>query len=241
MMKEDIRWLSETIRRSRSTVFFGGAGVSTESGIPDFRSAQGVFEQAGILQPEVALGVEFLEKNPEGFFDFCRRFLIFPDARPNAAHRKLAELESAGLLQAILTQNIDGLHQQAGSRNVLELHGTLTRSYCMTCGKVHPGGYGLERAGVPRCDCGGIVRPDIVLYGEPLDTRIKRRAWDAVYEADLLIVAGSSLVVYPAAGFVRDFHGRTLVLINRTETPYDGKANCIFRENVGEVFAALEV
>jgi len=235
----EIAVLRQMVRGSDNIVFFGGAGVSTESGIPDFRSSDGVFKLLGGISPEKALSRSHFDENPEAFFNFYRKTMVFPNAKPNMAHDKLAELEQAGKVRAVITQNIDGLHQKAGSRTVIELHGSAERNYCMDCERKYPMAFVLDSDGIPRCVCGGIVRPDIVMYEEPLDHRTKRLAYNFIDEADMLIVAGSSLVVYPAAGFVRDFHGRYLVLINRSDTPYDGKANLVIRGSVGEVLNLL--
>ena len=233
--------LSEWIGSSSRTVFFGGAGVSTESGIPDFRSENGVFkalEKYG-RSPETLLSRTFFELRPDVFYTYYRENLLLTDAEPNAAHQALAELEARGKLSAVITQNIDGLHQKAGSRHVLELHGSIYRNYCMQCGKR----FGIEimqrTEGVPRCTCGGIVRPDVVLYEEALPMDVFEEAEDEVSKAELLIVGGTSLAVYPAAGLLRYFRGSHLVLINKSGTPYDGMADLVIRDPIGEVFASL--
>ena len=233
--------LQKIICDSGNIVFFGGAGVSTESGIPDFRSAGGLYRRMNRISPETILSRGYFMAHPEEFFSFYREALVYPNARPNKAHLKLAELEKSGKLKAVITQNIDGLHQKAGSRTVLELHGSVERNYCLSCGKKHDMAFMLHAAGIPRCSCGGIVRPDIVLYEEPLDERIQRSACHYISEADVLIVGGSSLVVYPAAGFVRYFKGRHLVIINRSDTTYDGKASLVIRDNICGVMEKIRV
>lgn len=231
--------LPDWIRDADSTVFFGGAGVSTESGIPDFRSAAGLYTRADgrHLPPEYLLSIDCLDDSPEDFFDYYVNNLIYPDAQPNAGHRALAALERAGLLSAVITQNIDGLHQAAGSRTVIELHGSVHRNYCMDCGRR----YGLATVlaaggGIPRCEaCGGIVRPDVVLYGEPLDTESMTAAALAVQHANLMIIGGTSLNVYPAAGYVQAFSGEHLVIVNRDPTPMDRRADEALHEALGPV------
>lgn len=238
-MKETWQQLKEWIDDSSNIVFFGGAGVSTESGIPDFRSPSGLFNQTYDYPPEVIVSASFFRAQPETFFRFLRERMLFPDAQPNAAHRALARLERQGKLRAIVTQNIDGLHQLAGNRNVLELHGSMLRHYCQRCGKR----YGIEilttTEGIPRCDCGGIVRPDVVLYEEGLDQNVLYAAVRAIEEADLLIVGGTSLVVYPAAGLIDYYPGKRLVLVNRDETARDRRASLIIHDSLGEVLDAV--
>lgn len=233
-------WVADT--PPGGLVFFGGAGVSTESGIPDFRSPDGLYAQKYPYPPEQMISRSFFDARPGAFFDFyCDRMLAL-DAQPNRAHRKLAELEQAGTLSAVVTQNIDGLHQKAGSANVFELHGSVLRNFCMGCRAPYPVQDLLAlRAqapdGVPRCPaCGGIVKPDVVLYEEPLDERTMQGAVDALAQADLLVVAGTSLAVYPAAGLIDFFTGRRLVIVNRTPTPRDRQADLCIAANVGEVF-----
>lgn len=233
-------WIADT--RPGKMVFFGGAGVSTESGIPDFRSANGLYAQKYPHPPEQIISRSFFDVHPAEFFDFyCDRMLAL-DAKPNKAHRKLAELEQEGMLSAVATQNIDGLHQKAGSKNVLELHGSVLRNNCMRCGAAYPVMDLLalrEQAadGVPRCPaCGGIVKPDVVLYEEQLDEHTMRAAVDAIAQADLLVVAGTSLSVYPAAGLIDFFTGNRLVIVNRTPTSRDRQANLCIAANVGDVF-----
>ena len=236
-LKKDIEKLREMINESRYAVFFGGAGVSTESGIPDFRGAGGLYTEDG-KGNEYYLSRRCLTVDPFAFYRFFRQNMIFPDARPNKAHTALAKLEAEGKLKAVITQNIDGLHQIAGSRRVLELHGTVSRSYCMRCGKVFDPKL-FEDEDVPKCTaCGGIVRPDVTLYGEPLDGFTFREAEDAIAEADLLIAGGSSLTVYPAASLVGNFEGGKLVIINYSQTAYDDSADLVIRSSIGEVLAA---
>ena len=238
-MSKETEQLKQWVAESSYIVFFGGAGVSTESGIPDFRSVDGLYHQKYAFSPETLLSHSFFMKKPEEFFRFYHDKMIYPDAKPNACHKKLAELERAGKLKAVITQNIDGLHQAAGSKEVLELHGTIHRNHCMLCGK----GYGLETVqrakGVPYCDCGGIIKPDVVLYEEGLDESVLRRAVDHIRAADLLIVGGTSLSVYPAAGLIQYFRGSRLVLINKSPTAYDGEAALLIPEKIGEVFSTL--
>ena len=235
-MTEEIRKLKEIIDGSDNIVFFGGAGVSTESGIPDFRSADGLYAQRYPYPPETMVSRSFFDAHPREFFDFyCDRMLAL-DAEPTAAHRKLAELEREGTLSAVVTQNIDGLHQAAGSKAVWELHGSVLRNYCMGCGWFYPAEYIEHSAGVPRCEaCGGIVKPDVVLYEEPLDDATVTAAVCAIASADLLVIAGTSLAVYPAAGLIDYFSGDHLAIINRTPTPRDAHADLCIAANVGEV------
>ncbi len=239
-MDPNIAQLGEWVGAAKRIVFFGGAGVSTESGIPDFRSTGGLYNQQYKYPPEVIVSHTFYEERPEEFFAFYRKRMLFPDAQPNAAHRKLAEWERQGRLAAVVTQNIDGLHQAAGSRNVLELHGSVHRNYCEHCGKSFPLSYLLQSTGVPRCDaCGGPVRPDVVLYEEALDSDILEAAVEDIAAADLLIIGGTSLVVYPAAGLIRYFQGSHLVLVNKTATAADSRADLVIHDAIGAVFAQL--
>ena len=239
-----LRQLKNLLSRSERVVFFGGAGVSTESGIPDFRSESGSFkalEQYG-APPEELLSRHFFLQNPGVFFRYYKENLLHPDALPNKAHLALARLERQGKLTAVITQNVDGLHQLAGSENVLELHGSAQRNYCMDCGARYPLSYIIDPACcpdglVPRCSCGGVVRPDIVLYDELLDSDVMARSAEAIRQADTMVVGGTSLVVYPAAGLLRYFRG-SLVLINRTPTQYDDRAQLVFRQSIGEVLSA---
>ena len=238
-MDDKIQALKEMVDGSDNIVFFGGAGVSTESGIPDFRSTGGLYHQEWKYPPETILSHTFYKSKSEEFFRFYRAKMLAPDARPNAAHRKLAEWEAQGKLRAVITQNIDGLHQAAGSREVLELHGSVHRNHCEKCGKFYGLDYILKTQGVPRCDCGGIIRPDIVFYEECLDDDVVSKAVHYIREAEVLIVGGTSLAVYPAAGLLNYYRGSKLVLINRSATPYDDQANLIIHEKIGEVFAQV--
>ena len=238
-MDSRIETLKTWIEASDNIVFFGGAGVSTESGIPDFRSVDGLYHQQFDYPPETILSHTFFYQHPDYFYRFYRQKMLPLEAQPNAAHKKLAELEQAGKLRAVITQNIDGLHQKAGSRNVLELHGSIWRNYCTRCGKFYPPEFIRDCAGVPRCDCGGVVKPDVVLYEEGLSEDVLHRAVHAISEADVLIVGGTSLTVYPAAGLIRYYRGSKLVLINRDETPYDTAADLVLRDPIGQVFAQL--
>jgi len=235
------RALAEALRDRHRVVFLGGAGVSTESGIPDFRSAAGLYATAsgGAFPPEYLLSHSCLEERPADFFAFYRACLLHPDARPNGAHLALAELERLGIVRAVITQNIDGLHADAGSRRVLELHGSVRRNFCVGCGRRFGLEFILDGAGVPACpDCGALVRPDVVLYEEPLDPGVLRAAVDAVASADCLVVGGTSLNVYPAAGLVGELRGGRLVLLNRTPTPYDREADLVLRGDLGRVLPA---
>ena len=238
-MREEIRELRELVDRAENIVFFGGAGVSTESGIPDFRSTGGLYHQQWKYPPEEILSHTFYKSNPEEFFRFYRAKMLAPEARPNAAHRKLAEWEGQGKLRAILTQNIDGLHQAAGSRNVLELHGSVHRNHCERCGKFYALDRILETRGVPRCGCGGIIKPDVVLYEEPLDQEVLQEAVRALAEVDLLIIGGTSLNVYPAAGLIRYYRGGRIVLVNKSPVAQDLAADLVITDPIGEVFAQL--
>ena len=240
-MEDKIKSLQEMLDESKSVVFFGGAGVSTESGIPDFRSVDGLYNQKYDYPPEEILSATFFKHDPETFFRFYREKLDIRGAKPNAAHNFLARLEEAGKLRAVITQNIDGLHQAAGSRNVLELHGTLLRNYCSKCGRSYGSDYVWKTQGVPRCTCGGVVRPDIVLYEEGLDSDVLRRSVDALSRADMLIVGGTSLAVYPAAGLVRYFGGRHLAVINLQPTGLDSSADLCIAQPIGKVFDSLRV
>ena len=238
-MDDTIRRLKELTDASDNIVFFGGAGVSTESGIPDFRSVDGLYHQKFKYPPETMLSHTFYETHTEEFYDFYRAKMLALDAQPNAAHRKLAEWERQGKLKAVITQNIDGLHQKAGSKNVFELHGSIYRNYCEKCGKFYPPEYIRDSDGIPRCTCGGRIKPDVVLYEESLDQKVIEGAVRAIADAEVLIVGGTSLTVYPAAGLIRYYRGNKLVLINRDETPYDGYANLIFRDPIGKVLGAI--
>ena len=231
--------LKEIISKSKSVVFFGGAGVSTESGIPDFRSVDGLYHQKYDYPPETILSHSFYMRKPEEFFRFYRAKLLAPDAKPNAAHKKLAELECGGRLRSVVTQNIDGLHQKAGSKNVLELHGSVLRNYCEKCGKFYDVSYIKHSQGVPRCTCGGRIKPDVVLYEEGLDEKTLYRAVEYIQEADVLIIAGTSLAVYPAAGLVRYYRGHKLVVINKTPLDRGLGADLVITGAVGETLAQL--
>ncbi|MCL2702653.1 MAG: NAD-dependent protein deacylase [Defluviitaleaceae bacterium] len=237
-----VKTLTEMLKSSSSTVFFGGAGVSTESGIPDFRSSKGIYTEKGHrIPPEEIISIGFLESQPEHFFDFYRKRLVYMDAKPNMAHLKLAELESAGKLAAVITQNIDGLHQAAGSENVIEMHGSIRQGFCMACGMKYGTEALLNSTGVPRCECGGIIRPKVTLYGEELDHNAISAAVNRIAAADMLIVAGTSLQVYPVAGFLGYFRGRYIVIINKTETNLDYRADLIIRDPVGETLGRIEL
>lgn len=231
--------LKKIILESRNIVFFGGAGVSTESGIPDFRSKDGLYAQKYDYPPETIISHDFFLRNPAEFYRFYRERMLFPSARPNAAHLALARLEEEGRLSAVVTQNIDGLHRAAGSQRVYELHGSVLRNHCMRCGKFYPLSYIMQSEGIPRCDCGGVVKPDVVLYGEALDDKVVEGAIGAIARADTLIVGGTSLVVYPAAGFLDFFRGKHLVVVNKTPTQADERADLVINARIGEVFAAL--
>lgn len=231
--------LRKLIEESDNIVFFGGAGVSTESGIPDFRSVDGLYNQQYEYPPETILSHSFYRRNPEEFYRFYRAKMLCPGAKPNAAHLKLAEWEKAGKLKAVITQNIDGLHQAAGSKVVLELHGSVLRNYCEKCGKFYGEDYILHTQGVPTCDCGGNIKPDVVLYEEGLDENTLRDAIHYISEADVLIVGGTSLAVYPAAGLLDYYQGNKLVLVNKTPTPRDSIADLIVQGSIGEIFSRL--
>ena len=238
-MTETVKRLKELADNSSNIVFFGGAGVSTESGIPDFRSTDGLYHQQWKYPPEVILSHTFYESNPEEFFRFYRAKMLAPSAKPNAAHRKLAEWEAAGKLKAIVTQNIDGLHQAAGSSRVLELHGSVHRNYCERCRKFHSFDFILHSTGVPRCECGGIVKPDVVLYEEGLNQQTLSDSVRAIAEADMLIIGGTSLNVYPAAGLINYYRGRKLVLINKSAVARDLAAGLVITDPIGEVLSQI--
>ncbi len=239
-MTDEIRTLKDWIDSSSNIVFFGGAGVSTESNIPDFRSVDGLYNQEYDYPPETILSHTFFMRNPEEFFRFYKNKMLILDAQPNAAHYKLAEWEEQGKLKAVITQNIDGLHQAAGSRRVYELHGSVHRNYCMKCGKFFGPEYIKNADGVPHCDeCGGMIKPDVVLYEEGLDNNIITSSIRAIAEADVLIIGGTSLVVYPAAGLIDYYRGSKLVLINKSSTSRDKMANLIINDKIGEVFSQL--
>lgn len=238
-MNESILKLKKLVDESDNIVFFGGAGVSTESGIPDFRSVDGLYNQKWSYPPEEILSHGFFTANPAEYYRFHREKLVIEGVRPNRAHLKLAELERAGKLRAVITQNIDGLHQAAGSENVLELHGSILRAYCSRCKKPHPAELINHGTGLPLCSCGGVLRPDIVLYGETLDDAVVSRAVHYIRQADVLIIGGTSLNVYPAAGLINYYRGTKLVLVNRSATPFDSAADLIIHGNIGEVFSQL--
>ena len=238
-MTDEIKRLKELVESSGSIVFFGGAGVSTESGIPDFRSTGGLYHQEWKYPPEVILSHTFYESNPEEFFRFYRTKMLAPDAKPNDAHKKLAEWEATGKLKAVITQNIDGLHQAAGSRRVLELHGSVHRNHCEKCGKFYGPDHILHTEGVPRCSCGGIIKPDVVLYEEGLDQRTLEESVRCLAAADLLIIGGTSLNVYPAAGLIRYFGGRHLVLINKSPVAQDLAADLVITDPIGQTLSQV--
>lgn len=231
--------LKEMIEGSSNIVFFGGAGVSTESGIPDFRSTDGLYHQQYDYPPETILSHTFFMRDTEEFYRFYRNKMLVLDAQPNKAHLKLAQLEAEGRLKAVITQNIDGLHQKAGSREVLELHGSVHRNYCMKCHKFYDAEYMLESHGVPKCECGGTIKPDVVLYEEGLDNTTLSKAVRYISEADMLIIGGTSLVVYPAAGLVDYYQGDKLVVINKTVTPQDKYANLVVQGSIGEILGQI--
>ena len=238
-MDPSVKTLKKWIEESSNIVFFGGAGVSTESGIPDFRSVDGLYNQQWKYPPETILSASFFARDPEEYYRFHREKLVIDGVQPNRAHKRLAELEAEGKLRSVITQNIDGLHQAAGSKNVLELHGSILRAYCCRCRRPYPAEKMNHGTGVPRCDCGGIIRPDIVLYEEPLDEDIMMRAIHDIRHADVLIVGGTSLNVYPAAGLIRYYRGHKLALVNLGETPYDSFADLVIHEKIGEVFSQV--
>lgn len=235
----DINALQELINGSDNIVFFGGAGVSTESGIPDFRSADGLYKQKYKYPPERILSHSFFETHTDEFYEYYRDKILYLDAMPGRAHAKLAELEQAGKLKAVVTQNIDGLHQKAGSKNVLELHGSIYRNYCRKCGEHYDVEFIKNGTGVPTCRCGGVIRPDVVLYEENLDQSVLEAAIDYIYDADMLIIGGTSLAVFPAAGLIEYYNGGKLVLINKTPTPYDNRANLVLNESIGQALGAI--
>lgn len=235
----DLQTLKQWVQESNRIVFFGGAGVSTESGIPDFRSVDGLYNQKFDYPPEQIISHSFYKRDPAYFFRFYREKMLPLGFEPNITHRKLAQWEAEEKLLGVVTQNIDGLHQKAGSKNVFELHGSVLRNYCTQCGKFHNAEFVKDCVDIPYCDCGGIVKPDVVLYEEMLDQTTIHRSIDAISSADLLIVAGTSLTVYPAAGLIDYYHGSRLVLINRDATPYDHRADLVFHQSMGEIFSQL--
>ncbi|MBR2752426.1 MAG: NAD-dependent protein deacylase [Lachnospiraceae bacterium] len=237
-----IEELQKIIDESQNIVFFGGAGVSTESGIPDFRSQDGLYNQKYKYPPERIVSHSFFRAKTEEFYEFYKDKMIFPEAKPNAAHLKLAELEKAGKLSAVITQNIDGLHQMAGSKNVLELHGSIHRNYCQRCGKFYAVDYIMNSEGVPKCEeCGGLIKPDVVLYEEGLDARVTNAAVRAIASADTLIIGGTSLIVYPAASYINYFRGRNLVVINKSDTARSVNATLVINDPIGEVLGQIKV
>ena len=238
-MNSGIETLKQWVNEAKRIVFFGGAGVSTESGIPDFRSVDGLYNQKFEYPPETIISHSFYERRPEYFFRFYREKMLPLDFEPNITHKVLARWEQEGRLLAVVTQNIDGLHQKAGSKNVYELHGSVLRNYCVRCGRFYPAEYVRDAQGVPRCECGGIVKPDVVLYEESLDEDVISGAVSAISMADLLIVGGTSLTVYPAAGFLGYFRGDRLALINRDPTPFDRHAGVVIHDGLGKVFSQL--
>lgn len=238
---EKIEQLQQIIDESDNIVFFGGAGVSTESGIPDFRSQDGLYALKYAYQPEQIVSHTFFKYRTEEFFEFYRDKMLYPSAKPNAAHLFLARLEQTGKLKAVITQNIDGLHQAAGSKNVLELHGSVLRNYCVRCGKFYTIEFVKSANGVPKCECGGTIKPDVVLYEESLDGDTITAAVKAIAEADTLIIGGTSLVVYPAAGFINYFRGKNLVVINKSSTSVNENAQLVINDSIGKVFSELKI
>lgn len=238
-MNEKIEKFKTLVNESNNIVFFGGAGVSTESGIPDFRSKDGLYNQKYKYPPEEILSHTFFINHTEEFFKFYKEKLNSLKYEPNVTHIKLAELEKEGKLKAVVTQNIDGLHQKAGSKNVYELHGSVLRNYCMKCHKFYDAEYVFNSSGIPKCSCGGIIKPDVVLYEESLDEETLEKSVYAIANVDLLIVAGTSLTVYPASGLINYFRGKNLVLINRDTTPFDNRADLVINESLGKVFEEI--
>ena len=235
MLKQKTEQLKQWIKEADSIVFFGGAGVSTESGIPDFRSVDGLYNQKYDYPPETIISHSFYVKNPEEFYRFYKDRMLFPAAKPNRAHLALAKLEAEGKLAAVITQNIDGLHQAAGSKEVLELHGSVHRNYCTRCGQFYDLDYIMKSDGIPKCSCGGTIKPDVVLYEEGLDDRVLNKSVQYIRHADMLIIGGTSLVVYPAAGLITYYRGKRLVLINKDATPRDSMADLVINGKIGEV------
>lgn len=241
MYEKEIEKLQQIIDDSKNIVFFGGAGVSTESGIPDFRSADGLYHQEYKYSPEQIISHSFFLRYPEAFYEFYKEKMMYLTAKPNSAHIKLAELEKAGKLLAVVTQNIDGLHQEAGSKKVFELHGSIHRNYCMKCRKFYDAEFVKNSEGVPHCECGGVVKPDVVLYEEGLDQNVIERTLMAISSADTLIIGGTSLVVYPAAGFVDYFHGKHLVVINKSDTGRNLNAELVINAPIGEIMKGINI
>jgi len=240
-LNDKISKLSEILKSSKSTVFFGGAGVSTESGIPDFRSVDGLYNQKYAFPPETILSGDFFYSKTEEFYRFYRDKMLCLDAKPNAAHIKLAQMEQKGKLSAIITQNIDGLHQKAGSKRVYELHGSVLRNYCLKCKKSYSAEYIRDCGGVPRCECGGLIKPDVVLYSEQLNQKTLNASINAIANADTLIIGGTSLVVYPAAGLINYFNGNDLVIINMSPTSADSEADLLIEGKIGEVLGQVDL
>lgn len=238
-MDDKIKKIKELIENSKKTVFFGGAGVSTESGIPDFRSKDGLYNQKYKYPPEMILSHTFFMRYTEEFYKFYKDKMNCLKYEPNITHIKLAELEKQGKVEAVITQNIDGLHQKAGSKKVLELHGSVLRNYCMNCRKSYDANFIFDSADIPKCECGGIIKPDVVLYEEGLDERILSKSIDCIQRADLMIIGGTSLTVYPASGLLNYFKGKNLVLINRDSTNYDNRADLVINKSLGEVFREI--
>lgn len=241
IINDKITKLNNMLRESQNVVFFGGAGVSTESGIPDFRSVDGLYNQKYDYPPETILSGDFFYSKTEEFYRFYRDKMLCLDAKPNAAHFKLAELEQKGKLSAVITQNIDGLHQKAGSKRVYELHGSVLRNYCLKCGKSYTAEYIQKSEGIPRCTCGGLIKPDVVLYSEQLDQQVLGGAIHAIENADMLIIGGTSLVVYPAAGLINYYRGNKLVIINMSPTSADNSADLLIEGKIGEVFSQVNL
>lgn len=241
MYEQEVEKLQKIIDDSNRIVFFGGAGVSTESNIPDFRSADGLYQQQYKYSPEQIVSHTFFVHHTEAFYEFYKEKMMFLDAKPNPAHIKLAQLEEAGKLSAVITQNIDGIHQAAGSKNVLELHGSIHRNYCRKCGKFYDAAYVKHSEGIPRCECGGIIKPDVVLYEEGLDSSVIQRSIQEISQADTLIIGGTSLVVYPAAGFIDYFRGRHLVVINKSATAREVGAELSIAAPIGEILDQILV
>lgn len=241
MYEQEVKCLQEMIDDSSRIVFFGGAGVSTESNIPDFRSADGLYQQKYKYSPEQIVSHTFFMNRTENFYEFYKEKMMFLAARPNTAHKKLAELEEAGKLTAVITQNIDGLHQAAGSKNVLELHGSIHRNYCLSCRKFYDASYVKESEGIPKCSCGGMIKPDVVLYEEGLNSDVISKSIRAISEADMLIIGGTSLIVYPAAGFIDYFRGKHLVVINKSTTAREVGAKLTIAAPIGQIMEKITV
>lgn len=233
----EVDTLKAWVKSSNNIVFFGGAGVSTESNVPDFRSADGLYNMKYDYPPETIISHSFYMRNTKEFYRFYKDRMLYPEAKPNPAHLALAKLEKEGRLKAVITQNIDGLHQAAGSREVLELHGSVHRNYCSSCGKFYDMNYVLDHEGVPHCACGGVIKPDVVLYEESLDSDVISKALRYISEAEVLIIGGTSLTVYPAAGFINYYHGNKLVLINKSATPMDHQADLVINQPIGQVMS----